>query len=411
MSDIANVFEIDSISNAINQISGIKSDIFEKCDECIKDAQDTLEETQNEEQFSKSILDTARAVEEVRHAVVIEIEVRLAAALAELAAVTPDPIAMAAVSAEIAHIESELVPARQEYNEAVQHREALEQRHEMAVKCVNIAQERFEMLQMKIETSKINIESIADCGCVRLNQAYNDIVQYLQRMSSQNIAVVSKWFNEKHASNEVIKPNVIRDRLDVSDPVVNTLLEYLYVTDVRFRNMVNNYCQEIKNGNVSGAELKIKKNMVGRLCEEIVIHSFKPFSTKISTQGRESLPDGSYTKVDMYVEGLTNPIILGRGDGMGAREGGSLAVEVKSGHSSYLYSQMNHMRNQAVGHENASTSCVICTRDIHKLPSDKENELRESLRESGSPIIGMLPEKDTLDKMCIDFVKEKTKNV
>lgn len=53
--------------------------------------------------------------------------------------------------------------------------------------------------------------------------------------------------------------------------------------------------------------------MVGRLCEEIVIRAFEPMSTRIVTQERETLPDGSYTKVDLLVYGLTNPVILGRG--------------------------------------------------------------------------------------------------
>jgi hypothetical protein len=113
----------------------------------------------------------------------------------------------------------------------------------------------------------------------------------------------------------------------------------------------------------------------------------------------------------LVVYGLKNPLILGRGEGMGAREGGSLAVEVKSGHCSYLYQQLNHMRLQAIGHKECDASCVICTRDIRDLSPEKEFELRESLRKAGSPIIGMLPKKDELDIQCINFVKGKLKNV
>ena len=126
---------------------------------------------------------------------------------------------------------------------------------------------------------------------------------------------------------------------------------------------------------------------------------------------KASLPDGGYTKVDLIVYGLTNPLVLGRGVGMGAREGGSLAVEVKSGHSSYLYQQLSHMQDQAFGHKSCDASCVICTRDIHDLSLEKENELREKLREAGSPMIGMLPRKDDLDNRCINFVKGKLKDV
>ena len=40
---------------------------------------------------------------------------------------------------------------------------------------------------------------------------------------------------------------------------------------------------------------------------------------------------------------------------------------------------------------------VICSRDIHDLSPEKEQELRDALRSAGSPIIGMLPSKDELD--------------
>ena len=42
--------------------------------------------------------------------------------------------------------------------------------------------------------------------------------------------------------------------------------------------------------------------------------------TRIETQHRENLPDGSYTRVDMLLCGLKEPLILGKGEGMGARE-------------------------------------------------------------------------------------------
>ena len=36
--------------------------------------------------------------------------------------------------------------------------------------------------------------------------------------------------------------------------------------------------------------------------------------------------------------------------------------------------------------KSCDASCVICTRDIHDLSLEKENELREKLREAGSPM-------------------------
>ena len=258
----------------------------------------------------------------------------------------PIRLLMAAVGAKIADIESQLAPARQEYEEAVRHREALERRYEMAVKCVNLAQERLENLQMKFESGKRSIELAVSRGCSRLDMAYQDLTKYISRIAPDVRNNLDKWFNEKPEKNVPVRPNEIRDKLDVDDNVVDAILEYLYSTDLGFRTNVDGYCNEMNLGDINGAELKIKKQMVGRLCEEIVIRAFKPISTEISTQARESLPDGRYTKVDMIVYGLTNPLVLGRGEGMGAREGGSLAVEVKSGHSSYLYQQLSHMQDK-----------------------------------------------------------------
>ena len=407
MSRAATVFDVQAIATAAQELEQNKKITFETCYDGLNQARQTLEETQNEEKTSKAMLDVAKGIEMAKHAIVIELEVRLAAAIAEMAAVTPDPIAMAAVGAKIADIESQLAPARQEYEEAVRHREALERRYEMAVKCVNLAQDRLENLHMKFESGKRSIELAVSRGCSRLDMAYQDLIKYISRIVPDVRNNLDKWFNEKPEKNVPVRPNEILDKLDVDYNVVDAILEYLYSTDLGFRTNVDGYCNEMNLGDINGAELKIKKQMVGRLCEEIVIRAFKSISTEISTQARESLPDGRYTKVDMIVYGLTNPLVLGRGEGMGAREGGSLAVEVKSGHSSYLYQQLSHMQDQAFGHKSCDASCVICTRDIHDLSPEKENELRDKLREAGSPMIGMLPRKDDLDSRCINFVKEK----
>lgn len=411
MSTAASVFEVNAISNATQELSQIKNSSYDTCNDGLNQARQLLEETQTEEQTSRTMLDIANGVEMAKHAIVVELEVRLAAALADLAAVTPDPIVMATVGARIADIESQLVLARQEYEEAVRHREALERRYEMAVKAMNLAQERHDTLLMYFETGKKSIEVTVDKGCARLNFAYQDLQKYVSRIAPDVRNNLDKWFNDKPKENTPVRPNEIRDKLDVDENVVDTILEYLYATDMGFRANVDSYCNEMKIGNEVGAELKIKKQMVGRLCEEIVIRAFKPISTQISTQMKESLPNGRYTKVDLIVYGLTNPLVLGRGVGMGAREGGSLAVEVKSGHSSYLYQQLSHMKDQAFGHKSCDASCVICTRDIHDLSLEKENELREKLRDAGSPMIGMLPRKDDLDNRCINFVKGKLKDV
>ena len=98
--------------------------------------------------------------------------------------------------------------------------------------------------------------------------------------------------------------------------------------------------------------------------------------------------------------------MLGRGSGMGAPAGGSIAIEVKCGKAAYLYSQKDHMVFQSGGHQEASASMTICSRDIKDLTPEQEEELREALRNAKSPIIGMLPKKEDIDKACWDLVTE-----
>ena len=123
------------------------------------------------------------------------------------------------------------------------------------------------------------------------------------------------------------------------------------------------------------------------------------------------MEDGKYTKTDLILKDLKVPIILGKGEGRGAREGSDLAIEVKTGKSSYLYAQKGHMQFQSLGHLDSKLSCTICSKDIKDLSTEKEEELRKAMNNSGSPLFGMLPYKEELDKVCIDFVFGEDKNV
>jgi hypothetical protein len=109
------------------------------------------------------------------------------------------------------------------------------------------------------------------------------------------------------------------------------------------------------------------------------------------------------------VKDLKSPVILGKGCGMGAPVGGSLAVEVKTGHSEYLYNQKDHMVFQAGGHQDSSASITICSGDIHDLSEGRERELRDAMRDAGSPIVGMLPKKDEIDETLWKLIGSECK--
>ena len=70
-------------------------------------------------------------------------------------------------------------------------------------------------------------------------------------------------------------------------------------------------------------------------------------------------------------------------------------------------SQAAHMETQAKGHKSCDISCTVCTRDIHDLHPEQQEEVKNRLKAAGSPILGMLPRKSDLDARCIRFVKAK----
>lgn len=58
------------------------------------------------------------------------------------------------------------------------------------------------------------------------------------------------------------------------------------------------------------------------------------------------------------------------------------------------------------GHKQADAQCTLCSRDIHDLPPEKEKELRDTLRDAGSPMVGMLPSKNEIDQSCLYFIRQ-----
>ena len=386
--DTVNVKNLGVIAETIRSLAQIKRDTEDQCAEGLRIVQQVLSESEDELNTSNNILNVCKAVETAKLAKKLETEARMAKALADEAA-----------------------QAIEEYNNAVEHRQRIEHRCELAQKCVNIAQEMCETLNMRFGFSKGKISERILVGSERLQLAYEDLSRYLSRISPEAKKEILEWDSWKPKENEPVKPDEIRDRLNASKNVTNGILEYLYATDMDFRAVVDRHSHNLMITGMENATLtQIKRNIVGRLCEELVIRAFLPMGTRIETQHRENLSDGSYTKVDMLLHGLKEPLILGKGEGMGAREGGSLGIEVKAGHKDYLYGQLSHLEKQAQGHLDCDISCTVCTRDIKDLSSERETMLRDKVREAGSPMLGMLPYKDDLDRDCVEFVRSKVKS-
>ena len=84
-------------------------------------------------------------------------------------------------------------------------------------------------------------------------------------------------------------------------------------------------------------------------------------------------------------------------------------MEVKCGKANYLYKEKVHMVKQALGHKQADARFTLVSRDIHDLPPEKEKELRDALREAGSPIVAMLPYKKKINQSCRDLILQSLK--
>ena len=404
------VFDLDVLKRTAHIITEISYGAGDRCQSDLQEAEQLLEESQEEENRSQLMLDAAKLIEAEKLAVRLKYDAELAEAFAEetAAIASANPILAAEAGARIIMLTPKVAQAAQEHEEAEQHRERMETRHEMATKCVELAQLRIEKMRFQYGQIMTNLKRTVQEGADRLKAAWETLQEYIDKLQPEARQIAADWFNWKPKERQPVTPKEVHDRLNVNETVVDTILEYLYDTDLGFRATVDGMRSELYvGGSEDDVALKAKKNMVGRLCEEIVMQTFLPMGGRITTQERYTLPDGSYTKVDMILYELKEPLILGRG--AGAQAGGSLAIEVKSGGKQYILQQLEHMLRQAQGHQDHAISCVVCTRDIKDLSPEYEEKIRTALREAGSPIYGMLPRKESLDIRCIRFVKAGVK--
>ena len=417
----ADVKESFELSTAATQLLRVHTETNSACRETVNEAEQLLQETQQEEQKSSQMLNTAREVEEAAHAamiaaeaVLLAAEARLAAALAAeaTAVASMNPAAIASATAEVFSAQQAYQQAREAYELAQKayeaakaHRELLEKRYEMAKQALNLAR----LMKNKLETQCLKcitqITSLVEQGVSRLTHAHEDLDKYHSERTSVDLQVkaFNTWRNYQPRIGEPVKPEELHARLNPSRAIMQGLLKERYRTDPKFRAQVDSYREQAKTDRAA-AEIKIKRNMVGNFAEEIVKDALKPYGGVHSEQERVYLPDGTYTKPDFVLRDLKTPLILGRGKGMGVRENGSIAVEVKTGQSNYILSQNEHLRVQAQGHAAQDASWVICTRDIREIEERKQRELRTNVKDAGSPIVGCLPYKSELDAACINFV-------
>jgi hypothetical protein len=299
-----------------------------------------------------------------------------------------------------------LSEAEYAYEKAEARKQCMTDRLEMATRTAAQAQALAEATVAESNARLQAMESLVQTGAARLVRAQEALEAYLAANSEAK--ALSDWLHWQPRANTPVMPQDIHDRLNLSPTQQRLLLGYWADRDPSFRARLAGYREEIAiakgPAEQQAVQLKMRKNLSGLFAEKLVETAFAPLGEKITVHVSKTTADGRVTIIDMVVDDLKAPLILGKGEGMAAPAGGSLAIEVKSGQAKYLKSQQDHMVFQATGHGDADASITICTRDIKDLSPEQEEELRAALKKAGSPLIGMLPSKDELDEACWDVV-------
>jgi len=319
---------------------------------------------------------------------------------------------VAAAESSVAEAESVVTAAEEALEAAKDYRMRMEQRNEMAWQCLDMAMQLEETVRAECTTRLTSAAAHLETGKVRLESAKAALNAYLD--THPPAAEFSSWLEWSPDSNKPITPKELHSRLDLSVEQQRYYFEYLADRDPAFRAKITGYRSQLEAANGPAerhaVQLRIRRNLSGYCGEKIVEQALGSLGHRSDTQARTTFEDSRYTKTDLIIEDLKVPVILGRGEGMSAPVGGSIAIEVKCGRASYLYSQKDHMVFQSGGHREANASMTVCSRDIKDLTPKQEEDLREVLRCAGSPLIGMLPTKDEIDKACWDMVTGSNAN-
>ena len=313
---------------------------------------------------------------------------------------------VAAAESVVAEKEAAVAGAEEALDAAKNHRIQMEQRSEMARRCLDMATQLAETVQTECATRLASVATHIGTGKTRLKNAMAALDAYLD--THPPALEFYSWLKWSPAINKPISPKELHSRLNLSVEQQRYYFEYLAERDSTFRAKIADYRSQLEAANGPAerhaVQLKIRRNLSGYCSEKIVEQALGPLGHKADTQVRTTFEDSRFTKTDLLIEDLKVPVILGHGEGMSAPVGGSIAIEVKCGRAPYIYSQKDHMVFQSNGHREANASMTICSRDIKDLTPEQEKKLRETLRNTGSPLIGMLPTKAEIDEACWNMV-------
>lgn len=303
--------------------------------------------------------------------------------------------------------QGELDAALAELDEAKEREHICRVRLDDAVALFHQSQMKQDAFLSNVSRSLSHFDDLAAQCAARANRAREILEAYLSANPTSPAAAFCAWARWTPVPGKIIDPATLATRLHLTPTQLGQAVSYFAERDPEFKGKLDSYRSRYHSAEgpfEKGAVLRdVCNHGSGELAERLVEKVFRPIGD-VSSQDRTYFNDGRYTKTDLYVRNIRNPVLFGRGDRAFAPQGGTLAIEVKAGHSPYLRAQKEHLVFQAGGHHQAHASATICTADIHDLTEDDERDLRKAVRHAGSPIIGMLPRKDVIDQALFDAI-------
>lgn len=405
------VGQIENLVEAVTALHNSYASLEDACQAKQNQAAIKLAECEAEKVVSATLLTKVVAHEALKGLEMAETATRHVQADAELATAmaSGNPVAIAAAAAHVAETLAQLQQALEAYEAAKNQRMQMECRAELAEQALARAQLLVETVQGKCSFRLNNSSHLLDNGTARLRQAQQILEQY--HADNPVAAAFQDWLNWSPTAYQPVTPAEFNRRLNLSAQQQRLFFNYLAERDAAFRDRLAAYRKELASsrGPVErqAVQQKMRRHLSGYAGEKLVEFALKPLGAEVNTQHRTTLDGGRYTKTDLIISGLKVPVILGRGEGRYAPVGGSIAIEVKCGRAAYLRQQRDHMVFQSGGHRQATAAVTICSRDIKDLQSEQEEELREALRQAGSPLIGMLPPKNDMDQILWALVTGK----
>jgi len=359
----------------------------------------SLEESAKKElNLSENFLKAAQIYEKQKLAFLLKAEAELARALESEAAAMASgkPTAIASASAWVAKATKEVYQAKKEYEKAKKNRINMEKRVKLAKQAFHKAKQLKEESNRIFNVSFKEVDYKKEVLNNRLLQAYKHLDEYFS--------------NENYLSNlEIIKPNDLKEILKFDDKKAKEYFNYIYVNDEKFRAQVDKLKKEYKEAKTYLEKekilRKIRQTLAGNFVEKYVEKSLSGLGD-IKTQHREEV-DNSYSKIDIRIENIKKPLVLGRGEcGKYVKKGGTLSIEIKAGTKDYLRSQKEHLVFQTKAHKNSSdASLILTTKDIYDLKN--EEEFRKIFKDDCVSIMAMLPRKEEIDQLLINSMELK----